>query len=343
MKKKCKKMCKRIFALVLSMVMLLSFSLISFADEVDEEEYEQFLFCDNYTDNDVSTSVRYYRQDYVPDFPDCNNKNFVHRFEDCFCKYYDTVDNFDDIKDNYFMYFIFYDALSNNMMVLSCGEFSDFDNQAFLNGLNGKPSINHFNNISIQWDDMGKGSTSCSGFRADMFNGNTKNLTTCTETYSGSYVKYDRYSSIMSYLIFNIPKYSVTECHSAHLEIMGSCWNMEEAFWDIYKKCSEHYFSEEVIKQPASEYSNPFYDSVYSPQKLHKYDVVDDGVGSNDSISGISNNQNLGSEFLLNFNISSMFDYTETVANSLMIIVYISAGFALGFALIYMLKNSLKV
>lgn len=42
----------------------------------------------------------------------------------------------------------------------------------------------------------------------------------------------------------------------------------------------------------------------------------------------------------LNFDPSQMFTYTNTITNSLMPIVYISAGFALGFSIIYMLKNA---
>lgn len=42
----------------------------------------------------------------------------------------------------------------------------------------------------------------------------------------------------------------------------------------------------------------------------------------------------------LNFDPSEMFTYTNVITNSLMPIVYISAGFALGFSIIYMLKNA---
>lgn len=42
----------------------------------------------------------------------------------------------------------------------------------------------------------------------------------------------------------------------------------------------------------------------------------------------------------LDFDPTEMFTYTNTITNSLMPIVYISAGFALGFAIIYMLKNA---
>lgn len=42
----------------------------------------------------------------------------------------------------------------------------------------------------------------------------------------------------------------------------------------------------------------------------------------------------------LNFDPSQMFSYTNVITNSLMPLVYISAGFALGFSIIYMLKNA---
>lgn len=42
----------------------------------------------------------------------------------------------------------------------------------------------------------------------------------------------------------------------------------------------------------------------------------------------------------LDFDPTQMFTYTNTITNSLMPIVYISAGFALGFSIIYMLKNA---
>lgn len=42
----------------------------------------------------------------------------------------------------------------------------------------------------------------------------------------------------------------------------------------------------------------------------------------------------------LNFDPSQMFTYTNVITNSLMPLVYISAGFALGFSIIYMLKNA---
>lgn len=42
----------------------------------------------------------------------------------------------------------------------------------------------------------------------------------------------------------------------------------------------------------------------------------------------------------LDFDPSEMFTYTNVITNSLMPLVYISAGFALGFSIIYMLKNA---
>lgn len=42
----------------------------------------------------------------------------------------------------------------------------------------------------------------------------------------------------------------------------------------------------------------------------------------------------------LNFEPSQMFQYTNSITGALMPIVYISAGFALGFSIIYMLKNA---
>lgn len=42
----------------------------------------------------------------------------------------------------------------------------------------------------------------------------------------------------------------------------------------------------------------------------------------------------------LNFDPSQMFTYTNVITNSMMPLVYISAGFALGFTIIYSLKNA---
>lgn len=42
----------------------------------------------------------------------------------------------------------------------------------------------------------------------------------------------------------------------------------------------------------------------------------------------------------LNFDPSQMFSYTNVITNSMMPLVYISAGFALGFTIIYSLKNA---
>lgn len=42
----------------------------------------------------------------------------------------------------------------------------------------------------------------------------------------------------------------------------------------------------------------------------------------------------------LNFDASEMFTYTNVITSSLMPIVYISAGFGLGFSIINMLKNA---
>ena len=42
----------------------------------------------------------------------------------------------------------------------------------------------------------------------------------------------------------------------------------------------------------------------------------------------------------LNFDPAQMFTYTNSITGALMPIVYISAGFALGFSIIYMLKNA---
>ena len=42
----------------------------------------------------------------------------------------------------------------------------------------------------------------------------------------------------------------------------------------------------------------------------------------------------------LNFDASQMFGYTNVITGSMMPLVYISAGFALGFTIIYSLKNA---
>lgn len=42
----------------------------------------------------------------------------------------------------------------------------------------------------------------------------------------------------------------------------------------------------------------------------------------------------------LNFDPSQLFTYTNVITNSMMPLVYISAGFALGFTIIYALKNA---
>lgn len=42
----------------------------------------------------------------------------------------------------------------------------------------------------------------------------------------------------------------------------------------------------------------------------------------------------------LNFDPSQMFAYTNVITGSMMPLVYISAGFALGFTIIYALKNA---
>lgn len=42
----------------------------------------------------------------------------------------------------------------------------------------------------------------------------------------------------------------------------------------------------------------------------------------------------------LNFDPAQMFSYTNVITNSMMPLVYISAGFALGFTIIYSLKNA---
>lgn len=42
----------------------------------------------------------------------------------------------------------------------------------------------------------------------------------------------------------------------------------------------------------------------------------------------------------LNFDPSQMFTYTNVITNSMMPLVYISAGFSLGFTIIYALKSA---
>lgn len=42
----------------------------------------------------------------------------------------------------------------------------------------------------------------------------------------------------------------------------------------------------------------------------------------------------------LNFEPSQMFSYTNVITGSMMPLVYISAGFSLGFTIIYALKNA---
>ncbi|MBQ7776407.1 MAG: hypothetical protein IJ379_10865 [Lachnospiraceae bacterium] len=42
----------------------------------------------------------------------------------------------------------------------------------------------------------------------------------------------------------------------------------------------------------------------------------------------------------LNFDPAQMFTYTNVITNSMMPLVYISAGFSLGFTIIYALKNA---
>lgn len=47
-----------------------------------------------------------------------------------------------------------------------------------------------------------------------------------------------------------------------------------------------------------------------------------------------------GGTLALNFDPSQMFEYTNVITSSMMPLVYISAGFALGFTIIYALKNA---
>ena len=47
-----------------------------------------------------------------------------------------------------------------------------------------------------------------------------------------------------------------------------------------------------------------------------------------------------GATLALNFDPSKMFEYTNVITSSMMPLVYISAGFALGFTIIYALKNA---
>ena len=42
----------------------------------------------------------------------------------------------------------------------------------------------------------------------------------------------------------------------------------------------------------------------------------------------------------LNFDPAQMFTYTNVITNSMMPLVYITAGFSLGFTIIYSLKNA---
>ena len=42
----------------------------------------------------------------------------------------------------------------------------------------------------------------------------------------------------------------------------------------------------------------------------------------------------------LNFDPAQMFTYTNVITNSMMPLLYISAGFSLGFTIIYSLKNA---
>lgn len=42
----------------------------------------------------------------------------------------------------------------------------------------------------------------------------------------------------------------------------------------------------------------------------------------------------------LNFDASQLFQYTNVITGSMMPLVYISGGFALGFTIIYALKNA---
>lgn len=47
-----------------------------------------------------------------------------------------------------------------------------------------------------------------------------------------------------------------------------------------------------------------------------------------------------GATLELNFDPAKMFEYTNVITGSMMPLVYISAGFALGFTIIYALKNA---
>lgn len=47
-----------------------------------------------------------------------------------------------------------------------------------------------------------------------------------------------------------------------------------------------------------------------------------------------------GATLELNFDPAQMFEYTNVITGSMMPLVYISAGFALGFTIIYALKNA---
>ena len=47
-----------------------------------------------------------------------------------------------------------------------------------------------------------------------------------------------------------------------------------------------------------------------------------------------------GTELVLDFDPTKLFSYTNVITGSMMPLVYISGGFALGFTIIYALKNA---
>jgi hypothetical protein len=58
------------------------------------------------------------------------------------------------------------------------------------------------------------------------------------------------------------------------------------------------------------------------------------------TVTALADGESSASTLELNFDATQLFTYTNIITNSMMPLVYISAGFALGFTIIYSLKNA---
>lgn len=355
--KKRKKILKRSFALILSMTMFFSFSLSSFALYSETESDAPF---DNASEMgffslrfiEGSSGFKGYRDDIL----DCTGTdigNIYENFEEDYLALMPQISNCVRFYNVSFseMYSIIY-CPEDRSFVAYFYEIPEWcvNADGSVIPLDVSDTDGSFISFWYEGDFSDQpGNCDCSDFevRVNVFNVDSEltldidasiddvNDTYCSILdYGDNYVSYE--ASLTGEALTRY--FEIIQGDTATFVCSGQ--NVDGVYdLDLLKTlCESHYFSD--------------YETYVTQHTISGNDVSgDDSDTSGNNPSGNNpsgnnpsgGNDNNHTSRLFDFNVSSLFYYTEAITDSLMVIVYIAGGFALGFGIINMLKNAFKL